>query len=115
MPWVDRYSTKTYRITTTDPHGDRYTARVKTYGEVIEEYGYHPESKCADAKGLPSGKQTIGLLQRRHVRIDSVTPIGKESNSMRKCKPGWFTTSRMSTPNTQTRNAITGPLRWSRL
>jgi hypothetical protein len=88
MPWIDRYSTNTYQISTVDDHGDRKTARVKTYGEVIEEYAFHPESKCADAYGQPSGKQTIGLLHRRHVRIDSVTLIGKESNSLEEVQAG---------------------------
>jgi hypothetical protein len=60
---------KTYRITTACHHGDRCTARVKTYGEVIEEYEYHPESKCADADGNPCGKHTVGLLQRRHIGL----------------------------------------------
>ena len=35
--------------------------RMKTYGDVIEEYGYHPESTCADAGAQPSGRQTTGL------------------------------------------------------
>jgi hypothetical protein len=61
---------------------------VKTYGEVIEEYAYHAESKCGDAEGHPSGKQTLGLLQRRHVRIDSITAIGKESNSLEEVQAG---------------------------
>jgi hypothetical protein len=113
MPWIERYSTKAYQISTAGDHGDRKTARVKTYGEVIEEYAYHAESKCADSKGQPSGKQTVGLLQRRHVRIDSVTFIGKESNSL-ECRPGWFMTSRTCTRSTQTGDAITGPRRSSR-
>jgi len=88
MPWIDRYSSSTYRISTTGDHGGRQTARVKTYGEVIEEYAFHPESKCADADGRPSGKQTLGLLQRRHIRIDSITAIGKESNSLEEVQAG---------------------------
>jgi hypothetical protein len=46
------------------------------------EYEYHPESKCDDVNGNPCSKQTIGLLQRRHVRIEQIKPIGKESNSL---------------------------------
>jgi hypothetical protein len=88
MEWRDRYSGSTYRIRTTGNHGDRRTARVKTYGDVIEEYEYHPESKCADASGQPSGRQSVGLLQRRHVRVDSITPIGKESNSLEDVQAG---------------------------
>jgi hypothetical protein len=80
--WIDQYSGKKYRITTTGHHGDRHTARVKTYGDVLREYEVHPESKCADATGDPCDKQTIGLVQRRHVRIDQIKYIGKESNSL---------------------------------
>jgi hypothetical protein len=36
----------------------------------------------------PSGKQTIGLLQRRHVRIDEIKYIGKESNSLEEFEAG---------------------------
>jgi len=86
--WTDKYSGNDYRITTTGHHGDRHTARVKTYGEVLREYEVHPESKCADATGKPCGKQTVGLLQRRHVRIDLVKYIGKESNSLEEVEAG---------------------------
>jgi hypothetical protein len=63
-------------------------ARVQTYGDVVDAYEYHPEAKCADADGQPCGKQTVGLLQRRHVRIDMITPIGKESNSLEEVESG---------------------------
>jgi hypothetical protein len=86
--WIDQYSGKPYRITTTGHHGDRQTARVKTYGDVLLEYEYHPESKCADARGNTCSKQTIGLLQRRHVRIEQIKYIGKESNSLEEVDAG---------------------------
>lgn len=86
--WIDEYSGNEYRIRTWGHHGDRNTARVKTYGELLEEYEFHPESKCADARGKPCGKQTIGLLQRRHVRIDLLKFIGKESNSLENVESG---------------------------
>ena len=86
--WIDQYSGGNYRITTTGHHGDRHTARVKTYGEVLREYELHPESKCADASGKPCAKQTVGLLQRRHVRIDQIKYIGKESNSLEEVEAG---------------------------
>ena len=86
--WIDQYSGNDYRITTTGHHGDRHTARVKTYGEVLREYEVHPESKCADASGEPCGKQTVGLLQRRHVRIDEIKYMGKESNSLEEVDAG---------------------------
>jgi hypothetical protein len=86
--WIDEYTGKTYGIRTWGHHGDRNTARVKTYGEVIEEYEFHPESKCADSSGKVCDQQTIGLLQRRHIRIDSIKCIGKESNSMENVESG---------------------------
>jgi hypothetical protein len=86
--WIDQYSGENYRITTTGHHGDRCTARVKTYGDVLREYEVHPESKCADATGKPCGKQTVGLLQRRHIRIDQIKYIGKESNSLEEVESG---------------------------
>jgi hypothetical protein len=55
---------------------------VKTYGNVVTEYEFHPEAKCADASGDACQRQTVGLLQRRHVKIDQIKCIGKESNSL---------------------------------
>jgi hypothetical protein len=86
--WIDQYSGKEYRITTVGHHGDRHTARVKTYGDVLIDYEYHPESKCADANGNTCSKQTIGLLQRRQVRIEKIKYIGKESNSLEEVDAG---------------------------
>ena len=87
-PWIDQYSGQQYRITTEGHHGSRQTARVKTYGDVLREYEFHPESKCADADGKPCGKQTVGLLQRRHIQIDQIKFIGKESNSLEDVESG---------------------------
>lgn len=88
IQWIDRYSGKQYSITTNGYHGDRQTARVKTYGDVLIEYEFHPETKNADADGKPSGKQTIGLLQRRHIQIDEIKYIGKESNLIEDVESG---------------------------
>jgi hypothetical protein len=82
MDWIDQYTGNTYRISTTGNNGTRQTARVKTYGDILREYEYHPESKCADAAGNACEKQTIGLLRRRHICIDRVQYIGKESNQL---------------------------------
>jgi len=86
--WIDQYSGKRYRITTAGYHNNRQTARVKTYGEVLREYVFHPESKCADWRGEPCSKQTVGLLQRRHVQIEQIKYIGKESNSLADVEAG---------------------------
>lgn len=69
-------------LTGTGHHGDRRTARVKTYRDVLEEYEFHPESKCADSEGNVCDRQTVGLLQRRRVDIGLIKYIGKESNAI---------------------------------
>jgi hypothetical protein len=88
MDWIDQYSGKAFRITTVGHHGSRYIARVKTYGDVLLEYEFHPESKCADANGNPCSKQTVGLLRRRHIRVEQIKYIGKESNSLEEVESG---------------------------
>jgi hypothetical protein len=86
--WIDQHSKKRFRITTQGHYGSRQIARVKTYGDVITEYEFHPESKCADALANPCDRQTIGLLQRRHIKIDQIKCIGKESNSLENVDEG---------------------------
>ena len=88
LPWIDRYSGTQYEITTEGFHGSRGVARVKTSGEVLREYESHLGSKSADAKGKPSGKQTFGLLRRRHVRVERIIYIGKESNRLEEIEAG---------------------------
>jgi hypothetical protein len=90
MQWIDQYSKdgKRCRISTSVLHGSRTMARVKSYGDVLREYEYHPEAKCADASGAPCKKGTIGLLARRHVLIDSFTFTGKESNKLESVEEG---------------------------
>jgi hypothetical protein len=86
--WIDQYSGKEFRITTVGHHGMRNTARVKTYGDALVEYEIHPESKYADANGKICSKQTVGLLCRRHVSVDRIKYIGKESNSLEDVESG---------------------------
>jgi hypothetical protein len=84
LAWTNQYSEtgKQWRGTTLGNAGTRVAARLKTYGDVVGEYAYHPESKSSDASGAPCGRQTAGLLQRRHVLIGSLRHIGKESNRL---------------------------------
>jgi len=49
---------------------------------------FHPEAKSADAFGNPCDRQTTGLLQRRHIKIDQIKCIGKESNSLENVDEG---------------------------
>jgi hypothetical protein len=86
--WIDQYSGERFRVTTHSHCGSKQTARVKTYGDVAVEYEHHPESKCADAFGNPCERQTVGILQRRHIRIDQIKSIGKESNSLESVDAG---------------------------
>jgi hypothetical protein len=86
--WIDQHSKKRFRITTQGYCGSRQTARVKTYGDVVTEYEFHPEAKCADALGNPCDRQTTGLLRRRHIKIDHIKYIGKESNSLENVESG---------------------------
>ena len=89
LPWIDQYSGKQYRISTTVTTGTRQIARVKSYGDVLEDYEFHEEAKCADASGAPCDKQTVGLLQRRHVTIEWPPRfIGKESNKLEDVEEG---------------------------
>ncbi len=88
MRWIDQHTWKSYQITTPGFHGDREVVRVKTYGEVLREYEFHPGSKSADPRGQPSGKQTLGLLQQRHIRVEQITYIGKESNNLEQVESG---------------------------
>jgi hypothetical protein len=88
LEWIDQHSGAPFRITTEGHHGSSGVARVKTYGDVFEEYEWHPETKCADAAGEPVTKQTIGLLSRRHVRVDHVIYIGRESNHLEDVEAG---------------------------
>jgi hypothetical protein len=87
MEWTDQYTGNSYRITTANQAGRNF-ARVKTYGDILLEYELYPEAKCADSAGRSCGKQTIGLLQRRHVRIELLKFIGKESNSLEDVETG---------------------------
>lgn len=57
LPWIDQYSGKQYRISTTLATSTRQIARVKSYGDVLDEYEFHEEAKCADASGVPCDKR----------------------------------------------------------
>lgn len=87
LKWMDQYSGKRYSLST-DGMQSRSAARVKTYGDLLREYEFHPESKCADGTGKRCAKQSAGLLRRRHIRIDGLRFIGKESNRLEEVEAG---------------------------
>ena len=85
--WIDVYTGKRCRVTTSQVRGPK-VAGLMTYGDVLREYKYHEELKCAGPDGEPCSKQTIGLLSRRHVRIAALHFIGKESNLLEEVEAG---------------------------
>ena len=88
LKWIDQYTGKLFLISTSGHYSSRQTARVKTFGEMIAEYAFHAESKCANDQGAVCGKDTQGLLQRRHVKVDRIRFIGKESNELEEVDAG---------------------------
>ncbi len=88
IKWIDQYTGKKFRVTTIGPCGSRQTGRVKTYGDILSEYEFHPEAKCADSIGYPCERQSVGLLARRHVKIAHIKCIGKESNILENVEDG---------------------------
>jgi hypothetical protein len=89
LPWIDLYSKAgtRYRVSTSEMH-DPMVAELTTYGDVLRAYEFHEEAKCAGSDGEPCGKQTIGVLGRRHVRILTLHFIGKESNLLEDVEAG---------------------------
>jgi hypothetical protein len=47
-------------------------------GGIIEHHRFHPEPKFCGPDGQSCGRNTLGLLQRRHVQIGRKIPIRKE-------------------------------------
>ena len=88
--WRNLYddSGKTYRVTTDSEDARPGTMKVTTYRDVVDEYTWHPEAKSGDAQGNPCGRQTVGLLHRRHVRAVGRRFIGKESNKLEEVEEG---------------------------
>jgi hypothetical protein len=90
LRWVDRYSGKPYRITTSDEEAlyGGNVVRVKTYRDVLAEYRTHPEAKSLGPDGEVCDRQTVGLLQRRPVTRGTLTYVGKESNRLEEVEAG---------------------------
>ena len=82
LPWIDQYTWHRYRISTSIASPTRTIARVNSYGDVLQEYEFHEEAKCADSTGAPCRERSVGLLSRRHVTIEELHFIGKESNKL---------------------------------
>jgi hypothetical protein len=79
--WTDIHSKRTVKITTTLPASPHF-ARVKSIGDVFDEYKTHPESKSNGPDGRPCGPHTRGVLARRHIHAAYIRLIGKEANKI---------------------------------
>jgi hypothetical protein len=90
MRWLDRYTGKRYSVTTRQPTGAAVSTvvAVKSYADVIEQYGFHPETKSAGRDGEACGRDTVGLLQRRVVYACEIVLIGKEANALDEVESG---------------------------
>jgi hypothetical protein len=77
--WTDLHSGREYRIKP-EGHSNRGAIRVQTFGDLLDRFRSHPESKSGDSKGNPSHEWTVGLLGRLNVDVLTVSHIGKETN-----------------------------------
>lgn len=82
--WYVQGTGERIEITTDVPHGVivEGVIPVKTYGDLLFDYAYHPEVKFADREGKRCQPTTVGRLQRRHIIATRVEPIGKEGNAL---------------------------------
>ena len=81
LPWINRATGQGIAVTTR-PDGEPGKVRLKTYRDVITEYGTHPDVKSGDPEGGQAHRGTRGLLPRLHVEVTEVRHIGKESNHL---------------------------------
>ena len=95
MPWYNRYSGKTYRISTHPlDETDTGAIRVKSYRSILSDYRGHPEAKSLDPTGARCTSRTRGLLARRPVVARSLTQVGKESNLLEESQTGLIQSQR---------------------
>ena len=89
-------------------HGSRIVARVKSYGDVLREYEFHPEAKCADitalhaqskASGSSGGATSLSIRSRASAR----SPIASKRS-----KSKAFSFRATFTPSIPIRGATSG-------
>jgi hypothetical protein len=88
MRWIDRYSGKTYRVTLSEHATLEAEARLKSYGDVVLSYRFHPEFKSDGPGGEACDRRTRGLLRRTSIEATGVVYIGKESNKLEETEDG---------------------------
>lgn len=82
LPWVDRYSTRSYRVTTRGETGARALPASAPTADVLDEGATHPESKSAAPDGSVCGRLTVGELRRRTIEVGRIAYVAKESNRL---------------------------------
>jgi len=88
LPWINRYDGTRYRVETVSDEPNPTSAVLLTFGAYLQQFKRHPEAKSAGGDGLPCSRQTVGLLQRRHLRIGYVVHVGKEANKLEQVEAG---------------------------
>jgi hypothetical protein len=88
LPWLDRKTGKRLPVTTDDRDLGQGVVRLRTYGEVLDEYRVHPESKSVAPDGKVCGPETVGLLKRRPTISASISIVGKETNRLEEVLTG---------------------------
>jgi hypothetical protein len=57
-----------------------YEAEATSFGDIVDQYRWHPESKSLAPDGSQGTRNTHGLLRRKPVTADGVRYIGKETD-----------------------------------
>jgi hypothetical protein len=87
LEWSDLYSGKSFRIHV-GRRTNRTRVRARTYADVLDRYGVHPEPKSVAPDGSSSDEQTVGLLGRGDDHVVTVRFIGKEANLIEQQEEG---------------------------
>ena len=97
-------------MSTTLPSPTRQIARVKSYGDVLEEYEFHEEAKCADARGAPCGKQSVGLCSADVWRSAHPVSSAKSRTSSKRSRSTGSRTPLTLIPNIPIPGATSGSI-----
>ncbi len=81
IAWIDLGAPERQIHMSTDPTRPRRVT-LDTYRSVANAYFLHPERKSCGPDDQPCGRNTTGLLGRRHVVTSSYSVIGKEANDL---------------------------------
>ena len=88
LPWRNRLDGQRIGVTTR-PGGEPGKVRLKTYGDIVNEYRLHPEAKSGDPRGGFGRRGSVGVLPRLTVRaVGLPVHIGKESNRLEEVQDG---------------------------